>query len=379
MVSKISQALHTTLRQTCNKDVCRGFCRNIKPGVHLPNARIRFAAIVALLVAISAGAPAAPVETSVQVRGPAGPLRGTMLAPATSGSPVVLIIPGSGAVDRDGNGARGLKASTYKLIAEGLAAKGIATVRADKRGMYESAGAARDADAVTISDYTADVQSWVEVIRRQTGASCVWLLGHSEGGLVALATSSSVESICGLILVATAGRPMAQVLRDQLKSNSVNAALLRQALPAIDALEAGRHADTSSMDSALLPLFGPKTQNYLISEFSLDPAQLIANCPKPLLIMQGDRDIQVSIADAERLKQAAPDATLLLLPDANHVLKAVPSADWGANAATYADPHRPLAPGVIEGIAQFISPLGSASAQRPLPRRRAAKAAGHPE
>ena len=82
-----------------------------------------------------------------------------------------------------------MKASTYKLLAGGLAAKGIITVRIDKRGMFDSAGAVADANAVTIDDYAVDLHAWVKVIRAKTGASCVWLLGHSEGGLVALASS----------------------------------------------------------------------------------------------------------------------------------------------------------------------------------------------
>jgi len=161
-----------------------------------------------------------------------------MLAPETPGGPVILIIPGSGPANRDGNSALGLKPSTYKLLAEGLAVKGITTVHIDKRGMFGSVGAVTDANAVTISDYAADVHAWAEVIRRKTGAPCVWLLGHSEGGLVALACNPSASGICGLILIATAGRPMGEVLREQLKSNPPDAPILGQALSAIDALEA---------------------------------------------------------------------------------------------------------------------------------------------
>jgi uncharacterized protein len=150
--------------------------------------------------------------------------------------------------------------------------------------MFGSAGAVADANAVTIADYAADVQSWVEVIRRKTGSSCVWLLGHSEGGLVALASMKSAREVCGLILIATAGRPLGEVLREQLKANPANAPILDQALPAIDALEAGRRVDVSGMHPALLPLFNIKVQGFLISAFTLDPARLIAEWKKPVLI-----------------------------------------------------------------------------------------------
>jgi alpha-beta hydrolase superfamily lysophospholipase len=276
-----------------------------------------------------------------------------MLAPENAKGPIILIIPGSGPTDRDGNNSLGMKAATYKLLAEGLAAKGIASVRIDKRGMFGSAGAAADANAVNIADYAWDVQNWVEVIRRKTGASCVWLLGHSEGGLIALASSRSAADVCGLILVAAPGRPLGQVLREQLKSNPPNARMLDQALGAIDALEAGRHVGVSAMNPDLLALFRPNIQDFLISIFALDPAHLIADWKAPVLIMQGERDIQVSVRDAQRLKEAAPAARLLLVPDTNHALKTVTSPGRAANIAAYADPS--LAPGVIDGIAGFVS------------------------
>jgi pimeloyl-ACP methyl ester carboxylesterase len=315
---------------------------------------IRPITIAAVLAAVPHTALPAPVETPIEVRNPAGPLKGTMLAPAGRKGPAVLIIPGSGTADRDGNGPHNLRASTYRLIAQGLAAKGITAVRVSKRGIDGSAQAATQSGGVTFGSYAAAVKSWAAAVRRETGSPCVWLLGHSEGGLVALAASRDAQGICGLILAGVPGRPLGQVLRDQLRSYSVNPGLLPKALKAIDALEKGRHIDPSAMHPALLPLSSPKMQNFLIGEFSLDPARLIATYRNPILILQGERDIQVSVSDAERLKRAAPAAKLVLLPDTNHVLKTVTSADWIANAAAYSDPGLPLAPGVIEGIADFI-------------------------
>jgi pimeloyl-ACP methyl ester carboxylesterase len=310
-------------------------------------------AIAILLLSISARAPAADVERAVEAPGPLAPLRGSLLGPQARGGPVVLIIPGSGPTDRDGNGPLGLKASTYRLLAEGLAARGITSLRIDKRGMFGSAAAVADANAVTIEDYAGDVGAWVRVLRRQTGASCVWLLGHSEGGLVAIAAGRD-EGVCGLVLVATAGRPLGQVLREQFRSNPANAPLLDAALGAIDALEAGRRVDTSGLHPALQAVFDPRVQDYLISNFAIDPAQRLAGLLRPVLIVQGERDLQVGVADARRLLQAAPAAKLVLLPATNHVLKAVASDDRAANFATYGQAGLPLAPGVADAIADFV-------------------------
>ena len=216
-------------------------------------------AILVLVAATSPAAAASPEQTFVEAPGPAGPLKGTMLSSGTASGPVVLIIPGSGPVDRDGNSLAGLKAATYRLLAEGLAAKGIATVRIDKRGMFASRAAVPDGNAVTMSDYATDIHSWTVAIRQKTGAQCVWLLGHSEGALVALVTVKDATDICGLVLVAAAGRPLGEVLREQLRSNPANAPLLDEALRAIDALEAGKRVDATNMSScpsAALPAAG---------------------------------------------------------------------------------------------------------------------------
>jgi uncharacterized protein len=310
---------------------------------------------VALSTAAVAASPSAPVQTYVQAAGPLGPLKGTMLSPASGRLAMALIIPGSGPTDRDGNNPLGVKAATYRLLAEGLAEHGIGTVRIDKRGLFASSAAVADGNAVTIDDYVADVGAWIEVIRKETGVACVWLLGHSEGGLIALAAAQKLPDICGLVLVSAAGRPLGEVLRTQLRANPANAPILPQAMTAIAALEAGRRVDVAGMHPALMPLFAPQVQGFLINAFSYDPAKLIAAVTKPVVIVQGRRDMQVGVDDAERLKDAAPKAELVLLPDVNHVLKTVTSDNPRANAATYADPSLPLAPGITEAIAKFIA------------------------
>jgi pimeloyl-ACP methyl ester carboxylesterase len=315
-------------------------------------------AAAVLLAAALAAANAEPVQSYVEAPGPSAPLKGTMLAPASGGAAMMLIIPGSGPTDRDGDNPLGVKAATYKLLAEGLVARGIGTVRIDKRGMFASSMAVADGNAVTIDDYATDVGAWIASIRKQTGAPCLWVLGHSEGGLVALVAAQKLPDICGIVLVSTAGHPFGELLRMQLRANPANAPLLNQAMSAIDNLEAGKHVDVTGMNPALLPLFAPQLQGFLISLFSYDPAKLISTISKPVLILQGERDLQVSVADAERLKQAAPRAKLLLLPNTNHVLKTVTTDDRRANGVTYMDPSLPLAPGVVDAVANFVVPSG---------------------
>lgn len=301
---------------------------------------------------LAAGAPAL-ADGEIEAPGPDGPLRGTAIL-FYEDAPVILILPGSGPTDRDGNSPLGIRAAPYRLLAEGLAEQGVNSVRIDKRGTCGSQGAVPDADAVTIADYVRDTGAWVDAIRARTGNECVWLLGHSEGGFVALAAAANVDHLCGLILVATAGRPLGEVLKEQLRANPANAPVLDAANQAIDELSAGRRVDAESLPPALAPLFNPALQGFLISAFTLDPAELAGTTRPPILILQGDRDLQLSVADAERLKQAAPHATLIIVPDANHVLKQVTSDDRETNAATYTAADLPLAPGIVDAITAFI-------------------------
>ena len=306
-----------------------------------------------MLILATLALAAAPIATEVQAPGPLGPLAGTLLTAGPADAPVVLVIPGSGPTDRDGNSPMGVTANSYRLLAEALAAEGVSSLRIDKRGLVGSAGAVADGNAVTVADYVADTRAWIAVARERTGRPCVWLLGHSEGGLIALAAARE-EGVCGLVLVATPGRPAGEVVREQLRANPANGPILADAERAVDRLEAGERVEVSAMHPALQGLFKPAVQGFLVSLFALDPAQLIASAPGPILIVQGGRDMQVSMADAERLKAAAPAAELALFPTANHLLKDVASDDRAANLATYSDPDRPLASGLAQRIAAFV-------------------------
>ena len=104
---------------------------------------------------------AAAASAAITAPGPQGPLEGTLLDAGKS-APVVLIIPGSGPTDRDGNNPLGVTAAPYRLLAEALAAKGVSSARIDKRGMFGSKAAVADANKVTITDYAADTHNWVD-------------------------------------------------------------------------------------------------------------------------------------------------------------------------------------------------------------------------
>lgn len=311
--------------------------------------------VLPLSLALSAAPAAAqtPVEAAIEAPGPQGALAGTLIARAP-GKPVVLMLPGSGPTDRDGNNRLGGHSDSTKLLAQALAARGIGSVRIDKRGLFGSKAAIADPNAVTIGDYATDTHRWIDAIRAKTGAHCVWVLGHSEGGLIALKAAQAPQGICGLVLLAAAGRPMGTLLREQLAASGLPPAMLAQADAGFTRLEHGERVDPATVPPVLMSLFNPAVQGFLIDQMALDPAKLARAYRGPVLIVSGARDIQVAAADAEALHHARPDATLLVVPGMTHVLKATDSEARAANLATYRDPALPLAPGLAEGIAAFL-------------------------
>lgn len=322
----------------------------------MEKAMIKPVVLLACAAALAFPLRAEPVavEVPLEAAGPQGPLAGTMLRPESAQGPVALIIPGSGHTDRDGNNPMGVRAASYRLLAEGLAAQGIASVRIDKRGMFGSAAAVPDANAVTIADYVTDTDAWVRKLRAQTDAPCVWLIGHSEGGLVALAAAQKVENLCGLVLLAAPGRPLGDVLKAQLRANPANAPLIGAADAAIDQLASGQRVDVATLPQPLVPLFNPAVQDFLISAMALDPAELAGRTRLPILILQGAKDLQVSVSDAERLEAANPSASLLILPDANHVLKDIVGNSPADNLVAYSAPDLPLGNKVVSTIVDYI-------------------------
>ncbi len=319
--------------------------------------------MIATLIALSLASTSCARESmEVTALGPEGELAGTLIPPA-AGQPVVLIIPGSGPTDRDGNNPMGVSAASYRLLAEALATRGIGTLRVDKRGMFASKAAIPDPNDVTVAGYADDVHAWARVARQKTGADCVWVMGHSEGGLIALEAAQAVEGqppedICGVLLVASAGRPLADTIREQLRSNPANAVILDEAMAALERLEAGERVSTEGMHPGLMGLFNPAVQGYLIDMFARNPAEMAGAVKLPMLIVSGGKDIQTPVADAEALAAGQPDSKLVVIEDMNHVLKPVEGEGRAANMKVYSDPSIPVHPELVEAITAFMASSG---------------------
>lgn len=283
----------------------------------------------------------------------AGGFPATLEDPSGAG-PLVVMIAGSGPTDRDGNSVLGVRAGSLRKLADVLAARGIASLRYDKRGLPDSAPAGNEAE-VTFSTYVGDLRSVTGWAADQHPGRPLVLLGHSEGGLVALeAARAAPDAFSGLVLLATPGRPLAGTLRDQLANMPPPGR--REALAILEDLDAGRRVET--VPAGLAGLFRPSVQPFVISLLALRPAAALAEVDMPVLVVGGGTDIQVGRADFDALAGARADVASRWFEGMNHVLADAP-ADRAANIAAYGDPDVPLADGLADTIAGFIDGIAA--------------------
>jgi pimeloyl-ACP methyl ester carboxylesterase len=149
--------------------------------------------------------------------------------------------------------------------------------------------------------------------------------------------------------VAGAGDRADKILTEQLKSKPQSVQDHFKTL--LDSMKRGKTID--DIDPSLWFIARPTIQRYLISWFRYDPQRVIKMIKIPTLIIQGTTDLQVSVADAEKLKKAKSDAQLVIIPNMNHVLKDAP-ADRDQNLATYEKPDLPLKAELMPAIVKFI-------------------------
>lgn len=322
----------------------------------------RFLALLlpALLAALQAPAHATG-EQALALATPTGTLHGTLALPAvatatsttTAPLPVALIIAGSGPTDRDGNSALlPGRNDSLKRLATALAEAGIASLRYDKRGIAASAAAGPSEAELRFDHYVDDAAAWVQRLAQDPRFAPVLVIGHSEGALIGLLAAQR-SAVAGYVSIAGPADAAPVVLRRQL-AGRLPPELAARNEAILSALQVGQ--PQAHVPEPLMALYRPSVQPYLISWFRHTPSAELARLTLPCLIMQGDTDIQVGVADARALHAARPACTLAVLPGMNHVLKAVP-ADMQQQLASYGDATLPLVPALPQAIVQFVRGL----------------------
>ena len=283
-----------------------------------------------------------------------GTLSGTLFTPrGISKPPVVLIIAGSGPTDRNGNSTM-IKGKNNSLLqlADSLANYGIASLRYDKKGVGKSQIRGLKEESMRFEDGANDALACINWLREK-GFKKIYIAGHSEGSLVGLVAAQQTK-LKGFISLAGAGRPIDQVLREQFMAGGGPDSIKLLANRYLDTLLAGQRI--AKPNPLLFSIFRPSVQPYMISWLRYDPGKLLQTLRCPVLLAQGNKDIQVQVADALLLQKAKPSARLAVLENMNHIFKIVMSNNPADNIKTYSDPALPIASSLVQEIIKFIHP-----------------------
>ena len=302
-----------------------------------------------LLAVLTTASFAQDLERPVELRTPSGTIHGSLLAPlAATRGPVVLLVSGSGPTDRDGNQPR-LRNDSLKQLAAALAAKGVATLRYDKRGIGASRTAGPEEKDLRFDQYVDDAAAWLEWLKQDPRFSFVAVAGHSEGAHIGALAAAKAGARTYVSLAGLARKP-AEVLRTQLKPK-LPEPFWKESERILAALEKGETTDTVPQE--LMILYRPSVQPYLISWFRQSPAEAVAKLRIPVLVVQGTADVQVAVEEGTALKAAARQGELFLVKDMSHVFKRV-SADPASQMRGYTDPSIPIVPELAPRIAEFV-------------------------
>lgn len=286
-----------------------------------------------------------------------GALYGTLTTPAQAGDTAAIIIAGSGPTDRNGNSPKlGLTTNGYLYLAQALEKAGVATLSYDKR--YIGASRVEGDYAPLFSDYTDDAAACVEYLRK-AGYKRIVLIGHSEGSLIALCVAQSDPTIAGIVSLAGSGYPLDQALKTQLGAKLVmsDVGAIFKVNAIIDEIKAGK--EPTDVPSTLQFIFGNAQNNrYLYSAMQHNPQSIIRTLKMPILIINGDRDLQISVDNAEQLKNAQPKAKLMIIKDMSHTLKTTSSNDMQEQMmSVYMNGDSPLNAEMERAVVDFITTL----------------------
>ena len=166
-----------------------------------------------------------------------------------------------------------------------------------------------------------------------------------------MAASVDNLKVKGYISVAGAGRPAYEIVEEQMEGQPE---VIRDMVKSINAsLKEGKLVP--DVPIGLQSLFRSSVQPYMISWYTYNQQEIIKKLKVPVLILQGDKDMQVSVKDDELLKQSQPSADYHLIGNMNHLMKTCDTMDQQKQMATYIDPALPLHKDVLILIEKFVS------------------------
>ncbi len=286
-------------------------------------------------------------ETEIVIPTNSVTINGTLLSPNSKEMiPLVILIPGSGPTDRDGNNIS-MKNNSLKFLAEDLAKENIAVYRYDKSVLSFTKEDQEKIDSLTFDTFIQEAQSVISYFKNTNKYSKIIVAGHSQGSLVGMIAAQNNTDL--FISLEGAGRTIDEILVEQI---GVQAPFLKEETQRVlTELKAGKIVE--DFNPMLISLFNKSVQPFLISWIKYNPQNEIKKLTIPVLIINGTKDIQVGISDAELLHEASKNSNMEIIEGMNHIFKEI-KGDMNENMLSYTNPDLPIMKILTEIISTFI-------------------------
>jgi pimeloyl-ACP methyl ester carboxylesterase len=278
-------------------------------------------------------------------------IKGTLFTPEKTSKKtcLVVLIAGSGPTDRNGN-QMGMPNNSLRFLAQGLAQNDIAVYSYDKRILAPALAGKIDEKTLSFNDFITDATAVIAFFKAKKEYAKIIVAGHSEGALIGMVASAN-NNADAYISLAGAGRPIDDIIIDQVAAQMP--AMREETAANFGKLRKGEDFQSSPV---LMSIFHESVRPYLLSWMKYNPQEEIGKLTIPVLIVNGTKDLQVKVAEAELLKKAKPNAKLVILENMNHVFKEIKGDDT-ENIQAYKNPDLPVLPELVSTVNQFIKSL----------------------
>ncbi|MCL2597632.1 MAG: alpha/beta hydrolase [Paludibacter sp.] len=247
-----------------------------------------------------------------------------------------------------------LQNQAQKALADSLVKRGIATLQYDNRGFGKSTAAGRNGTNLTIENYVADLNAWINRFAKNPKFTKIVLVGHGQGALVAMICAKENKNVKKIASLEGAGQTRADVLYEQIQMQFQNQPQIKEvAEKYIEKLAKGEIID-EFVPQKLYSYFPPNLNRLFISWFKRNPQTEIATLTIPILIVQGTADAQIAENNATLLEKSNPNARKILIENMNHVFRTCSSTHQLSQYAANCKPDAPIKTELCSIVANFI-------------------------
>lgn len=272
---------------------------------------------------------------------------GSLIIPNKTSKPALaIIIAGSGPTNRNGN-QNFLKNNNLKKLATELANNNIASFRYDKRIVKQINTGKVNVKDMRFEDFVEDAKSVISYFKEKNQFQKIYIIGHSQGSLLGMLAAK--DNADGFISLAGAGQNIGDVIVDQI--NNTARQFVEDTRRVVKTLKQGK--TTKDFPAALGSMFNLETQPFMISWMAYNPTEIISDIAIPTLIINGTKDLQVSVEEAKLLAEASKNSELKIIENMNHVLFTI-EGDKLENSKSYNESFRSINTELITEVVNFI-------------------------